>query len=159
MLFGYVVGAAILIYLVASIIYRKRWALRALAVASIALAVCVPYLYRNYSLTGRVFYWAQSGGLSLYWMSSPMGEEYGDWLTGTKPWLGGYWRAEKHHEFLEGLQDPQKGYKALAAAFDDPLVTDLNVYNIGDGGAISGLMIAAWRKKTGEVTFLVFLMD
>ena len=61
--------------------------------------------------------------------------------------------------FLEGLQDPQEGYKALAAAFDDPLVTDLNVYNIGDGGAMSGLIIAAWRKKTQEVTFLVFLMD
>ena len=124
-LFGYVVGAAILIYLVASIIYRKRWALRALAVASIALAVCVPYLHRNYSLTGRVFYWAQSGGLSLYWMSSPMGEEYGDWLTGTKPWLGGYWRAEKHHEFLEGLQD-------LSSVERDQILREVAVRNVLD---------------------------
>ena len=102
-LFGYVIGAAILFYLVVSLISRKRWAVRALLVAAIALAVCVPYLHRTYSLTGRVFYWAQSGGLSLYWMASPMEEEYGDWLTGTKSWLGGYWRAEKHQEFLESL--------------------------------------------------------
>jgi hypothetical protein len=102
-LFGYVIGAAILFYLAASLISRKRWALKTLLVACIALAVCAPYLYSNYTLTGRVFYWAQSGGLSLYWMASPMEEEYGDWLTGTKSWLGGYWRAEKHHEFLESV--------------------------------------------------------
>jgi len=104
-LFGYVVAAAIVLYLAASFVYRRRWALRTLAVGCIAMAVCLPYLYSNYTLTGRVFYWAQSGGLSLYWMSSPLGEEYGDWLTGTKPWLGGYWKAEKHHEFLESLQE------------------------------------------------------
>ena len=41
-LFGYVIGAAILFYLAASLISRKRWALRTLLVACIALAVCVP---------------------------------------------------------------------------------------------------------------------
>jgi 4-amino-4-deoxy-L-arabinose transferase-like glycosyltransferase len=103
-LFGYVIAAAIVLYLVVSVIARKRWAVRALMVACVALAVCVPYLHKTYSLTGKVFYWAQSGGLSLYWMSSPLGEEYGDWLTGTKSWVRDYWRSEKHHEFLESLQ-------------------------------------------------------
>ena len=48
---------------------------------------------------------------------------------------------------------------ALAAAYDDPAVTDLRVYNLGDGGAMSGLLVAGYRKGTGEATFLVFLMD
>ncbi len=103
-LFGYVIAAAIVFFLVVLLVSRKRRALRTLAIACIALAVCVPYLYRNYTGTGKTFYWAQAGGLSLYWMSSPIEEEYGDWLTGTRPWLGGYWRAERHKEFLETLQ-------------------------------------------------------
>ena len=103
-LFGYVIAVAIVFFLVSLLIQRKRSALRPLLVACIALAICVPYLYRNYSRTGKPFYWAQAGGLSLYWMSSPFEEEYGDWLSGTKSWLGNYWKAEKHHEFLETLK-------------------------------------------------------
>jgi 4-amino-4-deoxy-L-arabinose transferase-like glycosyltransferase len=103
-LFGYVIAVAIVLFLVTALIRRKRSALRPLLVAVIALAVCVPYLYKNYSRTGKPFYWAQAGGLSLYWMSSPFEEEYGDWLSGTKFWLGNYWKAEKHHEFMETLK-------------------------------------------------------
>jgi hypothetical protein len=31
------------------------------------------------SITGRNFYWGNSGGMSLYWMSTPVTSEYGDW--------------------------------------------------------------------------------
>lgn len=48
---------------------------------------------------------------------------------------------------------------ALVAAFDDPAVTTLAVYNAGDGQAMSGVVIAGQRAATGETTFLVFLMD
>jgi hypothetical protein len=41
--------------------------------------VTLPYLVYTYSLTGKVFYWGDSGGMSLYWMSSPYEHEYGDW--------------------------------------------------------------------------------
>ncbi len=47
---------------------------------------------------------------------------------------------------------------ALAAAFDDPAVTELRVFNLGDGGAMSGILVAA-RRATGDATFLVFLLD
>ena len=104
-LFGYVIAVAIVFFLATLLIQRKRSALRPLVVACIALAICVPYLHRNYSRTGKPFYWAQAGGLSLYWMSSPFEEEYGDWLSGTKSWLGNYWKAEKHHEFMETLRN------------------------------------------------------
>jgi glycine cleavage system aminomethyltransferase T len=60
---------------------------------------------------------------------------------------------------LDAVQDADKARAALSAAFDDATVTELSVYNIGDGAAMSGLLIAARRGATGESTFLVFLMD
>jgi hypothetical protein len=104
-LFGYVVAAAILIFLVTFAFTRSRHVLRGLLVACLALAVCVPYLYRTYSVSGRLFYWSQAGGLSLYWMSTPFEEEYGDWISGTRPWLHGYSKAENHLEFFEEIQN------------------------------------------------------
>jgi hypothetical protein len=59
---------------------------------------------------------------------------------------------------LNGTEDPNSSSAVLAEAFDHPDVEDLLVYNIGDGGAMSGLLVAA-RRTNGEATFLVFLMD
>jgi hypothetical protein len=42
---------------------------------------CIPYLLVTYSWTGKVFYWATSGGMSLYWMSSPYAGELGSWFS------------------------------------------------------------------------------
>jgi len=39
----------------------------------------LPYLAYTYNLTGKVFYFGNSGGMSLYWMSTPYENEYGDW--------------------------------------------------------------------------------
>jgi hypothetical protein len=47
----------------------------------------------------------------------------------------------------------------LAAVFDDPAITELRVFTLGDGGAMSGLLVGGRRGATGETTFLVFLMD
>jgi hypothetical protein len=60
---------------------------------------------------------------------------------------------------LDTVQDVDQARAALAATFDDAAVTELSVYNIGDGAAMSGLLIAARRAATGEALFLVFLMD
>jgi hypothetical protein len=60
---------------------------------------------------------------------------------------------------LDVVQDAEKARTALAAAYDDPAVTELRVFNVGDGGAMSGLLVAGRRQATGEATFLVFLMD
>ncbi len=46
---------------------------------SIALLFIMPYLLYTYSLTGKVFYLGNSGGMSLYWMSTPHPGEFGDW--------------------------------------------------------------------------------
>jgi hypothetical protein len=60
---------------------------------------------------------------------------------------------------LEGIGGAEAVRAALAAAFDDPSVTELRAFNLGDGGAMSGLLVAARRGASGDTTFLVFLMD
>ncbi|WP_373505204.1 hypothetical protein [Aestuariivirga sp.] len=59
---------------------------------------------------------------------------------------------------MDGIDDPAAAGQALAAAFDGPAVETLQVYSIGDGAQMSGLIIAA-RRANGEVTVLVFLLD
>jgi len=60
---------------------------------------------------------------------------------------------------LENIEGAEAARAALSAAFDDPAVTELRVFNLGDGEAMSGLLVAARRGADGESTFLVFLMD
>ncbi len=59
---------------------------------------------------------------------------------------------------LDNISDPEQAQKALSAAYDDATVETLAVYTLGDGEAMSGLLLAG-RRKTGETTFLVFLLD
>jgi hypothetical protein len=60
---------------------------------------------------------------------------------------------------LEVVEDSVAARAALSAAFDAPQVTELRVFNLGDGGALSGLLVAGRREPAGEVVILVFLMD
>ncbi len=55
--------------------------------------------------------------------------------------------------------DVEGGEAALATAFDDPAVSELAVFTLGDGGAMSGLLVAARRQETDQAIFLVFLLD
>ncbi len=59
---------------------------------------------------------------------------------------------------LDVVENAEVARQALSAAYDDPAVTELRVFNLGDRGAMSGLLVAA-RRGSGEATFLVFLMD
>lgn len=59
---------------------------------------------------------------------------------------------------LNDTEVPASARSALSAAFDDPAVQDLLVFSLGDGGAMSGVLVAA-RRVNGQATFLVFLMD
>lgn len=44
------------------------------------LVLCLPYLCYTYSITSKIFYWSDSGGSSLYCMSTPYEDEFGDWF-------------------------------------------------------------------------------
>ncbi|MFN9856000.1 MAG: hypothetical protein ACK55T_09470, partial [Bacteroidota bacterium] len=45
----------------------------------IAFLVNIPYLLYTFQLTGKPLYWANSGGMSFYWASTPVDGEFGDW--------------------------------------------------------------------------------
>lgn len=61
-------------------------------------------------------------------------------------------------QILDNIEDPQKAQQALAAAYDPAEVADLRAFNIGDGEAMSGLLLAGQRLN-GAATLLVFLLD
>jgi hypothetical protein len=60
---------------------------------------------------------------------------------------------------LDNIEGAEKARLALSSVYDDPKMTDLRVYNLGDGGAMSGLLIAGRHVGSGEAVFLVFLLD
>jgi len=79
--FGYVIVTVFAFFLLA-LIWRRTPKIRtAAAVFAIALICSVPYLVYTYHLTGRIFYWGTSGGMSLYWMSTPYPNESGSWFS------------------------------------------------------------------------------
>jgi hypothetical protein len=71
----------VLIGLAAGVVIGSRTvtAVRASAILGIALALCVPWLAYTRHVSGRFPYWGNSGGLSLYWMSSPDSAQLGEW--------------------------------------------------------------------------------
>jgi 4-amino-4-deoxy-L-arabinose transferase-like glycosyltransferase len=75
-IFGYVACLGLVLSLLLSKV-NKTWR-RTAGIYAISLLFCLPYLFYTYSITGKLFYWANAGGISLYWMSSPYPKEYGN---------------------------------------------------------------------------------
>jgi 4-amino-4-deoxy-L-arabinose transferase-like glycosyltransferase len=85
-IFGYVLLLMLLGAILLWLPYRKSVDLRkGILILLMALAVTAPYLAYTYHLTGRILYWGNSGGASLYWMSTPYPGEYGDYWHGPAP--------------------------------------------------------------------------
>jgi|SRR6185503_9185198 len=79
-IFGYVLFIALAVCLVLLLFKKeKAYYLRPFYILLTALALTLPWLAYTYHITGKAFYWGDSGGMSLYWMSSPYDNEYGDW--------------------------------------------------------------------------------
>jgi 4-amino-4-deoxy-L-arabinose transferase-like glycosyltransferase len=79
-IFGYVLILCLFTYIGLLLFKRNRAYHRAsVKILLIAFAVTLPYLVYTYHVTGKIFYWGNSGGMSLYWMSTPYSNEYGDW--------------------------------------------------------------------------------
>lgn len=77
--------------------------------------ICIPYLFYTYSLTAKIFYWSDAGGSSLYSMSTPFEDEYGDWFPASEN-MGNESNSittffkknnlkENHREFIASLTD------------------------------------------------------
>jgi len=60
---------------------------------------------------------------------------------------------------LDAAENAVAARAALVTAFDDPAVTELRVFNLGDGAAMSGLLVAGRRAAGGDTTYVVVLMD
>ncbi len=60
---------------------------------------------------------------------------------------------------LDEAADPPSAQGALSGAFDDPAVTELAVYQIGDGAALSGILVAARRAPDDQTVMLILLLD
>jgi hypothetical protein len=101
-LYGYVALVLLVITLVLWLWKRQGALKRDMLVYCLALVFCLPYLGYTYSLTQKIFHWADSGGLSLYWMASPYEKDLGAWHDFTEvrrnPEL-----KENHGSFFEEL--------------------------------------------------------
>src|SRR6266511_3109684 len=99
--FGYVILVGLMLFLILYVWYRKDIFKKTSYVYLIALVCCLPYLLYNYSLTNKIFYWGTSGGMSIYWMSTPYKNEWGSWFSSENvqklPELA------QHREFLDEI--------------------------------------------------------
>ncbi|MDP1561108.1 MAG: hypothetical protein Q8M16_06900 [Pirellulaceae bacterium] len=59
---------------------------------------------------------------------------------------------------LDAGPDPDRAIAALRTAFNDPGITQLKIFKIGDGGSMSGAIIAAENNANVRL-FLIILLD
>lgn len=77
-IFGYVLSASLLVFLVCWLFNKEYSSL--IKLKALAIAFTIPYLIFTYSITSKVFYWGASGGASLYSMTTTAPHEYGNWI-------------------------------------------------------------------------------
>jgi hypothetical protein len=79
-IFGIVITVMVFLSLLFLLIPgMRRSAKKSFLLFFFALLFCLPWLAYTYGLTGKFWYWTNSGGMSMYIMSSPYPGEYGDW--------------------------------------------------------------------------------
>jgi hypothetical protein len=81
-IFGYVIAIMILGSLFTLFFSKLRTsAKKSVLIFLISFIFCLPWLYYTHSLTNKLFYWTNSGSMSLYTMSAPFPNELGDWKS------------------------------------------------------------------------------
>lgn len=79
-IFGYVILLMIFVSLFLFLLpHYQSSAKKSTLIFLISFVFCLPWLLYTYSLTNKLFYWANSGGMSLYTMSTPYVGETGQW--------------------------------------------------------------------------------
>ncbi|MGI4020858.1 MAG: hypothetical protein ACRYFA_05075 [Janthinobacterium lividum] len=115
--FGYVIVAMILICLLLLLfpgfrVHAKRFTY----IFSLALLLCVPYLGYTYSLTNKVFYWTNSGSWSLFNMSAPYPNDWGDWKDNPQMLADPNYKAFADSVLKLSSLDREAAYKTKAIA-------------------------------------------
>lgn len=78
--FGYVVLAMLFISLILFLLPKFRSTAKKFTyIFALSFLLCMPYLAYTYHITNKVFYWTNSGGWSLFNMSAPYPNDWGDW--------------------------------------------------------------------------------
>jgi len=80
-LYGYAILVGLLLFVALYFLRKQEKEKKTVCIYSLALIWCLPYLMYTYSLTDKVFCWGTSGGMSLYWISTPNQDELGDWFS------------------------------------------------------------------------------
>jgi len=79
--FGYIITASLVFFILYYfLIKRDSYFLQISKMFAISLLFCLPWLGYTFSKSGKVFYWAASGGMNLYWISNPTIGEYGEYM-------------------------------------------------------------------------------
>jgi len=103
-IFAYVILSLIIIFVPfvffkKTVTYTKKYVL----VLSLSFCFTIPYLAYTYSITNKYLYYGNSGGMSLYWMSTPYEHEFGDWNSFAtlkeEPLL-----YKNHHAFINSIE-------------------------------------------------------
>ncbi|MGD0233449.1 MAG: hypothetical protein ABSC55_02810, partial [Syntrophorhabdales bacterium] len=131
--FGYVLMTLIFLALVGIWKWRLRL-MKTLLVLLISMLFCLPYVWHNYKLTGKMFYWATSGGLSLYWMSTPFPGETGTWFGNDELYKDKLPVHKDHYKLFEDVsshspvkRDDELKRAAIRNIFQHPLKFLFNV--------------------------------
>ena len=73
-------------------------------ILTIGFCFSIPYQAYTYSITNKLLFFGNSGGMSLYWMSTPFENEFGDWHSfetlQNKPQL-----YKNHSKFLNSIKN------------------------------------------------------
>lgn len=78
--FGYVILAMLVVSLLLFLLPKSRYQAKKFSyIFALSFLLCLPYLAYTYSVTNKVFYWTNSGGWSLFTMSAPYENDWGDW--------------------------------------------------------------------------------
>lgn len=101
-MFGHVTMASLLFGSVAWLVWKsQRQALtRLLAVTSLGLVLCIPYLADTYEKTGKLYAWSTNSGEVLYWLTSTYPGECGNWFD-YRDAMNHRDLAKNHREFFE----------------------------------------------------------
>lgn len=78
-IFGFVLIPFSLIMLV--ICWKKAGTQKFSIAIAVAWLMALSYLFYTFSFTKKAFFWGNSGGENLYWMSTPYENEYGNWIN------------------------------------------------------------------------------
>lgn len=114
-IFGYVVILMIFVSTCMFILSEFRYSAKKSTLIFItAFVFCLPWLVYTYSLTNKLFYWTNSGSMTLYTMSSPYANELGDWKSSDELLLN-----PNHKVFIDSISkitslERDKAYKAAA---------------------------------------------